>query len=61
MVICDEIYQSFPEWFYKYAKRQKLWNLTIKFNFPEAKVFPKELTRKMEIITLGSSFPIILD
>ena len=43
----------------KVSKRQKLWNLSLKFHFPEVKVISKELTRKMEIITLGSSLLII--
>ena len=33
-------------------KCQKLWNVAPKFHFPEVKAISKELTRKMEIITL---------
>ena len=48
-----------PGVFLQVCKQQKLWNLTL--HFLEVKVISKELTRKMDIITLGSKLPIILD
>ena len=43
------------------CKQQKLWKLTLQFHFLEAKIIYKKLTRKMEIVILGSNLPINLD
>ena len=52
---------SFRGCFWKYEKSKNYENLALKSYFPEVKVISKELTRNMEIITLGSNLPIILD
>ena len=54
--------EHFPgELLLQVCKWQKLWSLTLKFHFAEVEVISTEPTRKMEIITLGSSLPIILN